>query len=518
MQSQLPKVLHPVAGQPMVLHVLDTLSATGVGQVVLVAGYGAEVVRGIVGDRARYADQPQQLGTGHAVQQALPHLPPDVERVLILYGDTPLLTAETLRRLVDAPARPSEAPRAPEVQVGRDEEIVPPTPPRIGGPGGPTLTLLTMEMPDPTGYGRVVRDGAGCITGLVEECDATPEQRAIREVNVGAYVVDAAWLRARLPTLQRSPSGEYYLTDLVGVAAREGSPIAAVRLADPIEGLGVNNRGHLAQAEGVLRARVRERLLGAGVTLIDPETVYVDATVAVGPDTVLHPHTFLRGRTTIGAGCEIGPSTQIDDSEVGDRCRVWWSVLEGATLDAEVHVGPFAHLRPGARLARGVQIGNYAEVKNSVVHENVKQHHFSYVGDAEVGRDTNVGAGTITCNFDGANKHPTQIGQRVFLGSDTLLVAPVQLGDDSATGSGAVVTRSVPPGKLAVGAPARVLRDWVVPTAPQDPSTEKPVKSPEAVMQEMAKLGIDVPPELLRAGEPDPQEPAAITPTESEDA
>jgi bifunctional UDP-N-acetylglucosamine pyrophosphorylase / glucosamine-1-phosphate N-acetyltransferase len=558
MRSQLPKVLHPLAGQPMALHVLDALAAAGSAEVVLVVGHGADQVRSAIGERARYAAQPEQLGTGHAVQQAMPHLSADVERVVVLYGDTPLLTAETLRRLIaarhgpdknslptgqragrdvaeqtiEAPPRiagPGGPASAPPRIGGLGGPIAPPTPggpggrtpPRIGGPGGrtvPTLTLLTMEVPDPTGYGRVVRDAGGRVTGLVEERDAPPEQRAIREVNVGAYVFDAAWLRARLPGLQRSANGEYYLTDLVGLAAREGREIATVALADPDEGLGVNDRVQLARAEAVLRDRVRERLMRAGVTMTDPATVYVDATVEVGPDTVLHPHTFLRGRSRIGAGCEIGPSTQVEDSEVGDRCRVVWSLVEGATLATDVQVGPFAHLRPGARLARGVQVGNYAEVKNSVLHENVQQHHFSYLGDAELGRDTNVGAGTITCNFDGVAKHPTRIGERVFLGSDTLLVAPVQLGDGSATGSGAVVTRSVPAGKLAVGVPARVQRDWIAPPAPGAARPAQAEKTPAMVLQAMADLGLDVPPELLRAGEPDPQEPAAPTLSESEDA
>jgi bifunctional UDP-N-acetylglucosamine pyrophosphorylase/glucosamine-1-phosphate N-acetyltransferase len=509
MRSQLPKVLHPVAGQPMILHVLDALAAAGSAETVLVVGHGAEQVRAAVSDRARYADQPEQLGTGHAVQQAMPYLSADVERVVVLYGDTPLLTPDTLRRLLNARIDESGGPHPRSA------------PSSLGGPGGPpapTLTLLTMDVPDPAGYGRVVRDAAGRVVGLVEEQAATPDQRAVREVNVGAYVIDAAWLRATLPTLQPSASGERYLTDLVALAAREGRSVTAVPLVDPVEGLGVNDRVQLAQAEAVLRGRVRERLMRAGVTLIDPDTVYVDATVTVGPDTVIHPQTFLRGRTHIGAGCEIGPSTQIEDSEVGDGCRVSWSMVEGATLAAEVQVGPFAHLRPGARLARGVQIGNYAEVKNSMLHENVEQHHFSYIGDAELGRGTNVGAGTITCNFDGVNKHHTQVGERVFLGSDTLLVAPVEVGDGSATGSGAVVTRSVPPGKLAVGVPAKVLRDWVPPPPLGGPPPPKPEKSPETVLQEMANLGIDVPPALLRAGAPDPQEPAPTTLTESEDA
>ncbi len=413
MRSQLPKVLHPLAGQPMALHVLDALDAVGVAETILVVGHGADQVRAVVGARARFADQPEQLGTGHAVQQAMTALDAATERVLILYGDTPLITAATLRRLLSAR---SETPEEAAGAAGGE----PPVAASAGGSGRgagaagssspPTLTLLTMTAADPTGYGRVQRDAAGRVAALIEERDATPAQRAIAEVNVGAYVIDAAWLRAKLPTLRRSPSGEYYLTDLVGLAAAEGRAVAAVRLADPVEGLGVNDRAQLARAEAVLRDRVRQRLMREGVTLIDPATVYVDATVAVGPDTVLHPHTFLRGRTRIGAGCTIGPSTQVDDSDVGDRCRIMWSVVEGATLADEVQVGPFAHLRPGARLARGVQIGNYAEVKNSVLHEQVQQHHFSYLGDAEVGRETNVGAGTITCNFDGVNKHPTRVG------------------------------------------------------------------------------------------------------------
>jgi bifunctional UDP-N-acetylglucosamine pyrophosphorylase/glucosamine-1-phosphate N-acetyltransferase len=441
MRSRLPKVLHPLAGQPMVAHVLDAAAAVGAADVVLVVGHGAEQVRAVLGDRVRYAVQAEQLGTGHAVLQACPLLAPSLARVLVLYGDTPLLRSETLTALARA---------------GREA----------------TIAVLSMELADPTGYGRLVRDAEGRVTRLVEDRDSTPEQRALAEVNAGAYVFDAAWLRASLPRLRPAPGGEIYLTDLVGLAAEEGRDVVAVRLADAAEGLGVNDRVQLAQAEAALRARVRERLMRAGVTLVDPASTFVDATVEIGPDTVIHPHTFLRGRTRIGAGCEIGPSSQLEDTVVGDRCRVVWSLLEGAELADEVEVGPYSHLRPGARLARGVQIGNYAEVKNSTLHENVQQHHFSYIGDAELGRNTNVGAGTITCNFDGEQKHRTEIGEDVFIGSDTLLVAPVRMGDGSATGSGAVVTRDIPAGKLAIGMPAKVLRDRV-------PSPEPAPAGPE---------------------------------------
>ncbi len=421
----------------MVTHVLDAATAAGAHDVVLVVGHGAEQVRAALGDRVRYADQAEQLGTGHAVLQACPLLPADLEQVLVLYGDTPLLRPDTLAALVRA---------------GREA----------------TIALLTMEVDDPSGYGRVVRAPDGRVLVLVEDREATSEQRVVREVNAGAYVFDAVWLRARLPKLRAAPGGEIYLTDLVGVAVEEGLGVATVALADPAEGLGVNDRVQLAQAEAALRTRVRERLMRAGVTFVDPPSTFVDATVEIGPDTVVYPHTFLRGRTRIGAGCEIGPSSQLDDTVVGDNCRVCWSILDGATLADEVQVGPFSRLRPGARLARGVQVGNYAEVKNSTLHENVQQHHFSYIGDAELGRNTNVGAGTITCNFDGEQKHFTTIGADVFLGSDTLLVAPVTIGDGSATGSGSIVTRDIPPNKMAWGVPARVHRDRVVSPGAED--------------------------------------------------
>jgi bifunctional UDP-N-acetylglucosamine pyrophosphorylase / glucosamine-1-phosphate N-acetyltransferase len=428
MRSQVPKVLHPLAGQPMLTHVLDAAAAVGVHDVIVVLGRAVAEFRAALGERVGYADQHEPLGTGHAVLQACPALPASVQRVLVLYGDTPLLTADTLRALLQA------------------------------GTAAP-IALLTMQVPDPLGYGRVLRDDAGRVVALVEEREATPAQRAIQEVNAGAYIFDAPWLRARLPSLEPARSGEYYLTDLVRMAATEGLTVVGVQLADATEGLGVNDRLQLAEAEAVLRGRIRRRLMQAGVTLVDPSSVFVDASVEVGPDTVIYPHTFLRGVTRIGASCEIGPSTQMENTLVGDRCRVQWSVLEGAELEDAVQVGPFAHLRPGAHLARGVMIGNYAEVKNSTLHENVQQHHFSYIGDAVVGRDTNVGAGTITCNYDGREKHRTEIGERVFLGSDTLLVAPVTMGAGSGTGAGAVVVRDVPAGKLAVGIPARVIRE-----------------------------------------------------------
>jgi len=452
MRSRLPKVLHPLAGQPMVDHVLAAVMAAGAAEALLVVGREAAEVRAALDGRVRFVEQAKPLGTGDAVRCACAELDASLERVLVVYGDTPLLTGETLRVL---------ATRDPAAAV----------------------TMLTMVVADPAGYGRLVRDAAGRVCRLVEDADASGPQREIREVNVGAYVFNAAWLRGALSSLRRSASGEYYLTDLIASAADAGHSVATVQLDDPIEGLGVNDRVQLATAEAVLRERVRERLMRSGVTLIDPASTFVDSTVEVGPDTVLHPHTFLCGHTRVGAGCEIGPSSQVVDTEVGDRCRIWWSVLEEAVLADEVQVGPFSHLRPGARLARGVTLGNYAEVKNSTIGENVQQHHFSYIGDAEVGKDSNIGAGTITCNYDGENKLRTEIGERVFIGSDTMLVAPLKIGSDSATGAGTVVVKDVPEGKLVVGVPGRVVRDRVPPAAaednPADASAERPAE-PEA--------------------------------------
>lgn len=306
----------------------------------------------------------------------------------------------------------------------------------------------------------MVRDDHGEVREVVEEAVATPEILALAELNGSVYCVDAAWLWDHLPKLTPSPSGEIYLTDLVAMAADEGTPPASLAIEDADEVIGINTRVHLAEAEAALRKRINRDWMEAGVTMLDPLSTYVEPSVHLEPDTVLLPGTHLRGATTVGRGSRLGPNTIVDDSVIGESCVVEASVLEGAFLDAEVHVGPYGHLRPGARLGRGVHMGNFGEVKNSVLGDGVKMGHFSYVGDAEIGAETNIGAGTITCNYgrDG-RKNRTEIGRRVFLGSDTLLVAPLKVGDDAATGAGSVVTRDVADGHLAVGMPARTVRD-----------------------------------------------------------
>ncbi|MBI3760937.1 MAG: bifunctional UDP-N-acetylglucosamine diphosphorylase/glucosamine-1-phosphate N-acetyltransferase GlmU, partial [Chloroflexi bacterium] len=303
-----------------------------------------------------------------------------------------------------------------------------------------------------------LRDEAGHVAGIVEEAQATPAQLALRELNIGAYCFEAEWLWKTLPQLPLTPNGEYYLTDIVGLAVAQGLPVASAAVDDPDEIIGVNTRVHLAELETALRRRINRNWMENGVTLIDPAATYIAPAATIGRDTTLLPNTHLEGSTTVGENCVIGPNTIIRDTTIGNHCEIECSVLEGAVVEDEVEIGPFAHLRTGAHLARGAHMGNFGEVKNSYLGPGVKIGHFSYIGDATLGAEVNVGAGTITCNFDGVRKNRTEIGAGAFIGSDTMLVAPVRLGANSRTGAGSVVTRDVPEDSLAVGVPARVIR------------------------------------------------------------
>jgi bifunctional UDP-N-acetylglucosamine pyrophosphorylase/glucosamine-1-phosphate N-acetyltransferase len=368
------------------------------------------------------------LGTGHAVLQAREALRGQSDLVLVNYADMPLLTAKTLGRLVEQ---------------------------QQANPG--PITILTLIEENPRGFGRVIRESSGAVIQIVEEAVATPEQLAVRELNAGVYCFDADWLWAHVDRIPLSlPKQEYYLTDLVEMAVSEGLRVEAVVATDAEELLGINSRVHLAEAESALRRRINEEWMLAGVTIVDPATAYIEPGVTLGRDTIIWPNTHLRGETTIGEGCDIGPGTIIVDCQIGDRCRVLASVLEQAVMENDSDIGPFGHLRKGARLCEGAHMGNFGEMKNSTLGPGAKMGHFSYLGDAQVGPGANIGAGTITCNYDGVKKHRTVIEEGAFIGSDTMLVAPVRVGKRAQTGAGAVVTRDVPDGAVAYGVPARV--------------------------------------------------------------
>ncbi|NQU30903.1 MAG: bifunctional UDP-N-acetylglucosamine diphosphorylase/glucosamine-1-phosphate N-acetyltransferase GlmU, partial [Anaerolineae bacterium] len=322
------------------------------------------------------------------------------------------------------------------------------------------MTMLTIISDDPRGFGRIIRMEDGNVQAIVEEPQATIEQMAIKELNVGAYCFDAKWLWDALERIPLSSKGEYYLTDTVGLAVEAGMKVQSLTLEDPVEAVGVNTRIHLSEAEAGMRLRVNRIHMLKGVTMIDPQSIHIGMDVEIGQDTVIHPNTYLRGETKIGAGCEIGPNTIITDCTIGDRCEILSSVLEKALLEDDVDMGPFARLRKGAHLAKGVHMGNFGEVKDSYLGENAKMGHFSYIGNATIGTETNIGAGTITCNYDGENKHLTEIGKEVFIGSDTMLVAPLKIGDRARTGAGSVVTKDVKDDTLVVGMPARAIRKF----------------------------------------------------------
>ena len=473
MRSRTPKILHPLCGRPMLAYVLDAwdqalteLNGTGgpPGAPVVVYSPATAAVKDVVGDRGRLALQDVPRGTGDAVRAALSELPDDVGEVLVLSGDVPLVVGEQLvavieqRRLDDA-----------------------------------AIALASVFAADPGELGRVVRSEFGSVERVVEARDATPDELETNEVNAGVYAFDATWLRRRIDALTPSASnGELYLTDLIQLAREDGRIVSAVGFEDDGTLDGINDRSQLAQAEWALRVRLNEAHMRAGVSMRDPSTVYLDWSVVLARDVTLEPGTVLRGATSVGEGTTIGPGATIDDSVIGADCRVWLSVVERSTVEDGATIGPYSHLRPGSVIGAGAEIGNFAEVKNSRLAARVKQHHMSYLGDADVGEGTNVGAGTITANWDGRTKNRTQIGRNAFLGVDTMLVAPVEIGEGARTGAGAVVTKNVPPGKLAVGVPARIREPRIKP-APPEPTTSgepapdsEPASSPDPSPQRTA--------------------------------
>jgi bifunctional UDP-N-acetylglucosamine pyrophosphorylase/glucosamine-1-phosphate N-acetyltransferase len=432
MRSRVPKVLHPLAGRPLIGRVLDLIRGAGAEHVVVVLGHQSDQVRPALPESVDVVVQSPQLGTGHAVQVAAPRVRQlGADRVLVHLGDEALVRLESLRRLVASPIDD----RSP-------------------------VALLTARVTDPHGYGRVLRLPDGSVDRMVEELDASPGELAVNEIWSGTMLLHAPWLWANLGDLPLSRKGEYYLPDLVNIARARGLAIHATLTEDEEEVLGVNDRAQLAQAAAVLRQRKIAQLVESGVTIVDPATTYVEPEVEVGPDTTIQPGCHLRGGTRIGRECEIGPNSYLIDSEVGAGSRVWFSVLEGARVGRRVGIGPFSHLRPGAVIEDDVTLGNYAEVKASRVGAGTQMHHFSYVGDADVGQRVNIGAGTITVNFDAETreKNRTVVGDDAAISSDTMLVAPVDVGAGAMTGAGSVVTHDIPSGEVWVGVPARPRR------------------------------------------------------------
>lgn len=424
MKSALHKVLHPVCGRAMAAHILDAARALQPGRLVVVVGHQAEQVRAALGaDDVIFVDQTERLGTGDAVARCKAVLD-GCARVLVLNGDEPLLTAATLERLLAA------------------------------GEGAP-MAFVTQRVADAGALGRVVRDAEGRVEAIVQAADHSGVA-GDAEINWGEYLFDATWLWEQLPRVPLSAKGEIYLTKLADFAFEAGTPAVTVA-ADPAEALGVDDRVKLAEAERRMRARILERHMLAGVTITDPPTTYIDATVKLAQDVTVLPGCFLRGETTVASGTTIGPGTTLQNATISGGCTVRQSVIEDSRIGARVSVGPFAHVRGGATIGDGCELGNYSEVKNSVLGEGVKMHHFSYLGDADVGDFTNVGAGSITCNYDGVTKHRTTIGTKVFIGSDSMLIAPVRLGDGASTGAGSVVTKDVAAGAKVVGVPARAI-------------------------------------------------------------
>lgn len=432
MKSEMPKVIHKVNGVPMITKIIDTLSGLNPEENILILGHKKEEVLKVVGENCDYVLQTEQLGTGHAVIQAKEKLEGYDGDVMILCGDTPLLRESTLKSLYDYHKE-----------------------------SGAVTTILTSIYENPFGYGRIVKED-GLVKAIVEEKEASEEIKKIKEVNAGVYCFNSKELFKALDKIDNNnEKGEYYLTDVIGIQVSENKKVQSFILEDKMEILGVNSKVELTQAGKVLRDRKNRELMEEGVILIDPETTYVEESVKVGRDTVLYPGVVLQGKTVIGENCEIIGNSRIIDSVLGNNIRVESSVIEESILEDGVTMGPFAHIRPKSLLKEKVHIGNFVEVKKSTLEKGVKAGHLTYLGDAQVGENTNIGAGTITCNYDGVNKFKTVIGKDAFIGSDSMLVAPVNIGEKALIGAGSVITKDVPSNSLAVSRSKQIIKtDW----------------------------------------------------------
>jgi bifunctional UDP-N-acetylglucosamine pyrophosphorylase / glucosamine-1-phosphate N-acetyltransferase len=426
MKSRLPKVLHELGGRSLVEHVLSCAATLQPQRQLVIVGYGGDEVRSALsGQDLTFVEQKEQLGTGHAVQQIIPHLQDFTGDVLVLNGDVPLLRPETLQTLLQTHQQHGNA-----------------------------ATILTAQLAQPQGYGRVFCE-AGLVTQIIEDRDCTPEQRQNRRVNAGIYCFNWAELARVLPQLQTdNDQGEYYLTDVVKLM----SPVMAIDVADDQEILGINDRLQLAAAADILQTRIKSGWMAAGVTLIDPHSITIDDTVQLEPDVIIEPQTHLRGETTIATGCRIGPGSLIENSQIGENVTVRYSVVTDSTVQAKTAIGPYAHLRGHVAIGEGCRVGNFVELKNSTLGDRTNVAHLSYLGDTTAGTRVNVGAGTITANYDGVKKHPTVIGDRTKTGSNSVLVAPITIGSDVSIAAGSTVTEDVPDDCLVIARSRQVVK------------------------------------------------------------
>ena len=428
MKSKLPKPLHRICGKELARFPVELVRRVGIERVVVVVSPSTcGGIRELFGSAVEYVMQPRVSGTGDALSCAQSVLEGQADHLLVLNCDSPLVSDDSMSRLIASYLE-----------------------------GQATIGMLTARVPAAEDLGVVIRDGDGRAIEVREAADDNRGPSDSAEVNGGVYCFDAQWLWGNLPRVRSSPGGERYLTSLISLASGDEETVIAEPALDLADILGINNRIQLAHAEAVMRQRIREQWMLAGVTIQGPDSVYIDSEVVIGQDTVILPNTMLLGETRIGGDCEIGPNSVVRDSTVGRGCRVTASVLEESTMEAGSNIGPFSHLRPGAHLEPGVHIGNFAEVKASRLGSGALMGHFGYIGDASIGPQVNIGAGVVTCNYDGKDKHRSNVGAGAFIGCDTMLVAPVSVGDGAYTGAGAVVTRDVPPGRLAVGVPAKM--------------------------------------------------------------
>jgi bifunctional UDP-N-acetylglucosamine pyrophosphorylase/glucosamine-1-phosphate N-acetyltransferase len=435
MKSGVPKVLHPVLGRPMLSYVIDAVRGTSPKKIVVVLGHGRDDVKESIGQAGvLFAEQKVQLGTGHAAGSARSALAGFKGNILILNGDFPLITSKSLNNLVKK---------------------------HIDGMAD--VSFLTADIADPMGYGRVLRNAKGEVESIIEDKDASPVEKKITEINSGTYCVKSGFLWEALKGVgSGNRQKEYYLTDIIGIARKKSRKVLGVLSRDGSEALGVNDRAQLSEVEALLRKRINDSLMRSGVSMVDPGTTFVSPDARIGADTLIYPNSYIYGNTVIGRGSELGPGVWIEDSLLGKGVTVRLSsYISNSIIGDNVTVGPFAHIRPGVEIMDGAKIGNFVEIKKSRIGSGSKVPHLSYVGDAVIGKDVNIGAGTITCNYDGFRKHETVIGDDVFIGSDTMLVAPLKVGRGATTGAGSTITKDVPEGALAIGrARQTIIENW----------------------------------------------------------